>query len=158
MQRHWLRLLATKYRRTLWQACQFLICSYHGIPISYTILDRPHAPKYVRPIAWYVINNICAALLFDKYTLLVNIALCRLWDRASNATKPTRNGIDTSIALLVFAGVVFRAEVALLLAPVVLQALWCRYARLTRVIKVGLLSALISIGMFKYISLPCGPI
>ncbi|EKM61314.1 glycosyltransferase family 22 protein [Phanerochaete carnosa HHB-10118-sp] len=84
----------------------------------------------------------------NMFALLpVNIALCRLWDRAPNATRPTARGIDISIVLLVFASVVFRAEVAVLLAAVVLQALWSRRTSLLRVIKVGLISSFVSIGL-----------
>ena len=78
----------------------------------------------------------------SDFICLVNVALCKLWDRAPNAYRPTPRSIDISIALLVFTAVVFRAEVAVLLAPVVLQALYCRYISLFRVIKVGLISTI----------------
>ncbi|GJE85804.1 glycosyltransferase family 22 protein [Phanerochaete sordida] len=84
----------------------------------------------------------------NMFALLpVNVALCKLWDRAPNAYRPTPRSIDISISLLVFTAVVFRAEVAVLLAPVVLQALYCRYVSLFHVIKVGLISSLVSIGL-----------
>jgi alpha-1,6-mannosyltransferase len=86
----------------------------------------------------------------------VNIALYKLWNRAPNAVRPTARSVDLAIALLCFTAVVFRAEVALLLASLVLQVLWLGYVPISRVIKVGFISSLVSVGKpyILYSSLP----
>lgn len=143
---YWRRSLADRYGRrasflfVLLTISQFHVPFWIGrtLPNMFALLPGMLAwPGHLFPLS-------------HCYMLPVNIALCKLWDRAPNATRPTHSGMNVSIALLVFAGVVFRSEVALLLAPIVLQALWCGYAPLTRIIKVGLVSALASIGtLFK---------
>lgn len=50
-------------------------------------------------------------------------------------------------ALLTLTGVVFRAEVALLLAPLCLQFLILRYVSFSRLVKIGLASALASLAL-----------
>lgn len=78
--------------------------------------------------------------------VLVNLALHLLVNRAPNSPRPIRSSIKKSIALLTFAAVVYRAEIALLLGPIVLFALLYNEISLTEVIKVGLVSGLSSVG------------
>ncbi|KIP11676.1 glycosyltransferase family 22 protein [Phlebiopsis gigantea 11061_1 CR5-6] len=116
---------------------------------------RSVADRYGRKTSLlFVLITICqfhlpfwmGRTLPNMFALLpVNIALCKLWKRAKNATKPTPAAIDIAIALMVFSGVVFRAEVAILLASTVAQILLSGWAPLKRVIKVGLISAAVSI-------------
>ncbi|KAI3596152.1 glycosyltransferase family 22 protein [Moniliophthora roreri] len=77
----------------------------------------------------------------------VNLATFFLVDRAPNALAPSPKRVYVAIALLVVTSVIFRAEVALLLGPIVLQYLYYRVCTLPGVIKVGLLSGLCSIGL-----------
>ncbi|KAK7027254.1 Dol-P-Man:Man(7)GlcNAc(2)-PP-Dol alpha-1,6-mannosyltransferase [Paramarasmius palmivorus] len=77
----------------------------------------------------------------------VNLATYCLVDRAPNALWPTPKRVYTAIALLVSTSVIFRAEIALLLGPIVLQYWYLRVCTLPGVIKVGFLSALCSIGL-----------
>lgn len=122
--------------------------------VSSAILDGPYSSKHVCSTPWYVGFFYLILPLSHERDALVNIALCKLWKRAKNATKPTPAAIDIAIALMVFSGVVFRAEVAILLASTVAQILLSGWAPLKRVIKVGLISAAVSIGMSSNLNFP----
>ncbi|KAI0649537.1 Alg9-like mannosyltransferase family-domain-containing protein [Trametes meyenii] len=76
-----------------------------------------------------------------------NLALYLLVDRAPNSTRPSQQNLHPIIALLIFAGVVFRGELALLLGPLVLQSVVRRYVSVTSLIKVGLISGVLSIAL-----------
>ncbi|KAI0785050.1 alpha-1,6-mannosyltransferase subunit [Abortiporus biennis] len=75
----------------------------------------------------------------------VNLASYALLNRASNASRVPEGKALRAIGLLIFTAVVFRAEVALLLAPIVLQLLFTKSASLTNLVKWGLVYGLISI-------------
>ncbi|KAF8055562.1 glycosyltransferase family 22 protein [Lyophyllum atratum] len=84
----------------------------------------------------------------NMFALLpVNIAIYLLVDRAPNKTKPSQRSLTAAISLLTFTAVVLRAEVLLLLAPIVLQSLLHRNITLIKVIKVGLVSGLLSLAL-----------
>ncbi|KAI0094379.1 Alg9-like mannosyltransferase family-domain-containing protein [Irpex rosettiformis] len=84
----------------------------------------------------------------NMFALLpVNVAVYLLWNRYPNAMRPLQRDIHLAIALLTFTAVVFRAEILLLLGPVVLQALWQGYTKFWRVVKVGLISGAVSIAL-----------
>lgn len=86
----------------------------------------------------------------------MNIAFYLLWNRAPNATRPYQRNVYSAVALLTFATVVFRAELLLLLGPLVLQALWSGYAKLGKIIKVGVLSGLFSVGKTScFVAIEC---
>ncbi|KAM5539258.1 hypothetical protein V8D89_007131 [Ganoderma adspersum] len=72
-----------------------------------------------------------------------NIALRLIIDRAPNSTRPSKSNVHWAIALLTFATIVFRSELLLLLGPLALQSI-LRYTSLYSVIKVGLISGIIS--------------
>ncbi|KAI0079622.1 hypothetical protein K474DRAFT_1639550 [Panus rudis PR-1116 ss-1] len=75
----------------------------------------------------------------------VNIASCILLYRSSNKPKPTPRDLGRVIALLTFTSIVFRAEVALLLAPVTVHALFSGGISFKKLLKVGVVSGLASI-------------
>ncbi|KAK7695295.1 hypothetical protein QCA50_002485 [Cerrena zonata] len=77
----------------------------------------------------------------------VNIASYLLLNRASNAQKFSPKGVHRAIKLLIFTAVVFRSEVALLLAPILLQSWLSGRTTLGDIIKVGLVSGLKSIAL-----------
>lgn len=79
----------------------------------------------------------------------MNIAISCIVDRAPPSFKRSSNAVATAIAILTFTTVVFRAEVLLLLGPVVIQSLLYRYITLKRVVAVGLISGLSSLGKFR---------
>ncbi|KAI0312103.1 Alg9-like mannosyltransferase family-domain-containing protein [Amylostereum chailletii] len=78
----------------------------------------------------------------------VNIATYLLLDREKNALRASRRSVTAALALLTFTAVVFRSEVALFLAPIALQSLFNRSITFTKLLKVGLVSGLTSIGTF----------
>jgi alpha-1,6-mannosyltransferase len=79
---------------------------------------------------------------------IVNIAHALLLSRAPNATRPTTENVSRAIALLTASVVIFRAELVLLLGPLVLQALWQGWTTLARVVRAGLLSGITSLGSY----------
>ncbi|PIL35310.1 hypothetical protein GSI_02035 [Ganoderma sinense ZZ0214-1] len=80
----------------------------------------------------------------NMFALLpANIALRLIIDRAPNSTRPSKSSVHWAIALLTFTTVVFRAELLLLLGPLALQSA-IRYTSLYNIIKVGLISGIIS--------------
>ncbi|KDR68602.1 hypothetical protein GALMADRAFT_146254 [Galerina marginata CBS 339.88] len=80
-------------------------------------------------------------------TIPVNFATYLLVDRAPNATKPSQTSLVSAISLLTFTAVVFRAEVVLLLGPFALQLLYLGQIPFLKLVKVGMLSGLISLGL-----------
>jgi hypothetical protein len=79
---------------------------------------------------------------------IVNFAFYQLLDNGSSRTSATR-----AVAILIFAAVVIRAELAALLGSFALQLLLDSRISLTRLIKVGLFFSLVAVGM----SLFCPP-
>jgi alpha-1,6-mannosyltransferase len=77
---------------------------------------------------------------------VVNIALSRIIGHNPVSVGQVKRSYKVAIGLLTFTTVVFRAEIALLLAPLVLQSLLTRKLTILEVIKVGLYSGLASIG------------
>ncbi|KAK0469529.1 glycosyltransferase family 22 protein [Desarmillaria tabescens] len=75
----------------------------------------------------------------------VNLATYLVIDGPPAAISPSRARVTTILALLTFTAVVFRAEVLLLLGPLSLQFLYLRCITFTRLVKIGVLSALTSI-------------
>ncbi|TFK71490.1 alpha-1,6-mannosyltransferase subunit [Pluteus cervinus] len=75
----------------------------------------------------------------------VNMAYFCLLPRTPKAKNPSRTRIYAAIVLLTFTSVVFRSEVAALLAPIVIQALLQRQVDFVTVVLVGLISGLASI-------------
>ncbi|KAJ7099376.1 glycosyltransferase family 22 protein [Mycena belliarum] len=79
--------------------------------------------------------------------LPVNLSTYLLIDRAPNSLKPSKKSVSTSIALLAFSAVVFRAELAPLLAAFALQSIFLGHASFRRVCTVGAISTLASIAL-----------
>ncbi|KIY72463.1 glycosyltransferase family 22 protein [Cylindrobasidium torrendii FP15055 ss-10] len=78
---------------------------------------------------------------------LVNMAIASMLERPPGSTQPSKRSVERMFALLTFAGVVFRAEVALLLAPLCIQYLLLRYVSFSRLVKIGLKSAFVSLAL-----------
>ncbi|KAJ7658514.1 Alg9-like mannosyltransferase family-domain-containing protein [Mycena rosella] len=84
----------------------------------------------------------------NMFALLpVNLSTYLLINRAPNALKPSQRSVTTSIALLAFSAVVFRAELAALLAAFALQSIFFGHASFWRICTVGALSTLASIAL-----------
>lgn len=86
-------------------------------------------------------SNISAEI-----SLVVNLAYYLLHNRAPKSTQASKNCVNIAVALLTFTAVVFRSEVALLLAPLALQLLVQGHTTFLDLVKVGLLAGLASIG------------
>ncbi|KAF8910420.1 GPI mannosyltransferase [Gymnopilus junonius] len=80
-------------------------------------------------------------------TIPVNIATYFLVDCAPNAAAPSIRHLSLAIALLTSTTVIFRAEALLLLAPLALQLLYTHQISFPKLIKVGLISGLISLSL-----------
>ncbi|KAI0715822.1 alpha-1,6-mannosyltransferase subunit [Cerioporus squamosus] len=121
--------------------------------VGLCLLRRAVSRRFGRPTAVMFVLLTCTQfhLLFwmgrtlpNMFALLpANIALYLLIDRAPNSTRPSKSSVHWAIALLTFTTVVFRSELLLLLGPLVWQAI-LRYTTLHDVIKVGLLSGILS--------------
>ncbi|KAJ4483563.1 glycosyltransferase family 22 protein [Lentinula aciculospora] len=81
----------------------------------------------------------------NMFALLpVNVASALLLSRYPNSPKPSPASVYTAIALLTSTAVIYRAELVLLLGPLVLQCLLSRYVSFGGVIKVGTVVGLLS--------------
>lgn len=78
----------------------------------------------------------------------VNIASALLLSRPPNSLKPSPTNVYTAIALLTSTAVIFRAELVLLLGPLVLQCLILKYVPFSGVVKLGMIVGLLSTGEF----------
>jgi hypothetical protein len=97
-------------------------------------------------------------LSFSHLSFVVNLALCLLLDRGSRATRSSTTRASLAVALLTFGAVVIRAEIAGLLGLFAIQLLSDGSLPITRLIKVGIISSGISIGMtciFSHAYLHC---
>lgn len=81
-----------------------------------------------------------------EISLVVNLASYLLYDRASKSTKASKSRINIAVGLLTFTAVVFRSEVALLLAPLALQLLIQGHTTFLDLVKAGLFVGLTSVG------------
>jgi alpha-1,6-mannosyltransferase len=77
----------------------------------------------------------------------VNIALSLLLGRGSGAGRASTTRASWAVALLTFAAVAIRIEIAGLLGLFVIQLLLDGTLSITRLVKVGIISGLVSIGM-----------
>jgi len=77
---------------------------------------------------------------------LVNLSTHLLVDRAPNSTRFSPKNVMWALFLLTFTAVVFRAEVAILLAPLALQLLYNKQTSIFSLVQVGLFSGLFSLG------------
>ena len=109
-----------------------------------TVLDGQNTTKHVcvvpRCVGSYSANHTA-----DSRPTLVNLAVSLLIPNSTARGFSTQSRLLAAISLLVFTAVVFRSEVALLLAPVALHAMLFVVPPF-RVIKTGILSAAVSIG------------
>ena len=85
-------------------------------------------------------------LRLSNPSFVVNLALYLLLDRKS-ATRASTTRASWSVALLTFVAVVIRAEIAVLLGLFAIQLLSDGSLSITRLVRVGILSAGISIGV-----------
>ncbi|KAI0067225.1 alpha-1,6-mannosyltransferase subunit [Artomyces pyxidatus] len=77
----------------------------------------------------------------------VNVATWLLMNREKNALRVPERNIRVALSLLTFTAVVLRAEVVLLLGPLALQALFCRWITFRSLVKTGIMSGISSIAL-----------
>ncbi|KAJ7198418.1 glycosyltransferase family 22 protein [Mycena rebaudengoi] len=84
----------------------------------------------------------------NMFALLpVNLSTFLLIDRDPNVLRPSQRSVSASIALLAFAAVVFRAELAALAAALAVQSLFMKHISFWRICTVGAISTLASIAL-----------
>ena len=134
----------TRSDTPFWTGLWRVLRSVDLFAISSAILDGTNYSEYVRNYTWYV----SGAFLTDLIHLqIVNYATYLMVDRSPNSKKPSQASLNMAIALLTCTAVIFRAEVALLLIPLCLQLLFSKRLAFRHVIRVGLVSGLLSIGI-----------
>ncbi|KAF9018196.1 hypothetical protein BDZ89DRAFT_356545 [Hymenopellis radicata] len=77
----------------------------------------------------------------------VNVSTYLILDGSPASLRPSSKRVQIALSLLTFTAVVFRAEVALYLGPLALQALFLRWITFTGLFKVGLVSGLLSVAL-----------
>jgi alpha-1,6-mannosyltransferase len=88
----------------------------------------------------------------NRSLIKVNIASYLLLARPPSSHKPPLANFNKAIFLLVFTSIIFRAEIVLLLGPIALQGLLLGHTSFRNLIKVGLISSLVS--LCESVSLP----
>ena len=78
----------------------------------------------------------------------VNVAYALLISRQHYYYRPKPLNVKAALSLLIFAAIVFRIELALLLAPLMLQVLYNRWLSFGRLVKTCLVSGILSICKF----------
>ena len=114
------------------------------LAISSAFLDGKDHSEHVCYNTWCVESHCHCSHITDYF--VVNFSTYLLLDRAPNATKPSNKSIDIAIASLTFTAAVFRAEVALLLAPLCIQLLVTGQIPFRTLLKVGLFVSVLSVG------------
>ena len=114
----------------------------HTIPPS--VLDGQDTTKHVCVVPWCVDSFSASRDILTQRLIPVNVALSFLIPNAPARTLPTQPRLLVAISLLVFTGVIFRSEVALLLMPVAAHAIFVISP--VTLIKTGIISAVLSIG------------
>ncbi|KAH8099358.1 alpha-1,6-mannosyltransferase subunit [Cristinia sonorae] len=108
----------------------------NGTSILFTLLSctQFHVPFWV------------SRTLPNMFALIpTNLASYLLMNRSAKVARPSQRNVHAAIALLTFTAVVLRAEVALFLAPLILQYILYGGVTIPNLIKVGGLTTLVSV-------------
>jgi hypothetical protein len=95
-----------------------LVCSHYREPVPRAILDGVDVAKYVCVTIRWVMRLRISPIPPLQRPSIVNFAFYQLLDNGSSRTSATR-----AVAILIFAAVVIRAELAALLGSIALQLL-----------------------------------
>jgi hypothetical protein len=133
-------LPSTRGRTSFWAVDVRLVCPHYREPVPPAILDGTDVAQHVcASIRWVILLTTSSTIPSHRLST-VNLALYQLLENGTR--RATR-----AVALLTFAAVVIRAELAALLGSFAIQLLLDGRISLTRLIKVGLFSSLVSIGV-----------
>lgn len=127
------------------QVCSLLYCPAR----SFIFLSGWVEPSRICSLYFPVCSSISKRIL--TYSLPVNLSTYLILDRAPNSIRPSNMNIHIAIGLLTYTAVIFRAEILLLLIPLILQALARRYLTLYSVIRLVLFCSLTAIGASLYL-------
>lgn len=127
------------FRARMWFVFQPL--DLFTIPSAF--LDGTDPPKHVCDHPRYRPYMTSDARMLTPFA--VNVATYLLVDRSPNSRRPSQASLKVAVALLTWTAVIFRSEVALLLAPLCLQLLFTRRVPFLDLIRIGLLTGLLSI-------------
>jgi len=116
----------------------------HLYTIPPTVLDGQDSSKHVCIVPRCVGRPIVGHGVLTRRLIPVNVALSFLIPSVPARASPTQPKLLSAISLLVFTSVVFRSEVALLLAPIAMHAI--KIVPPARLVKSGLIAAALSIG------------
>ncbi|KAL0067760.1 Dol-P-Man:Man(7)GlcNAc(2)-PP-Dol alpha-1,6-mannosyltransferase [Marasmius tenuissimus] len=144
-QRFWNMLYQARGLETLWPSYWAFLHLDDGVSIPYTVLDGTYPPEHVRAGFRYALCKY--HLIAGLKDSIVNLATYLLANRAPNSQSPTSRSTYIAISLLTFSGIVFRAELALLLAPIVMQSLYQGSCTFGGVVKTGLSTAAVSLAL-----------
>ncbi|KIJ12871.1 glycosyltransferase family 22 protein [Paxillus involutus ATCC 200175] len=125
--------------------------------IALILVRRAVSTRFGRRTSWLFALLTCSQFhlpfwmgrtLPNMFALIpVNIAYYALYNRAPKSLQASKRSINTALTLLTFTSVVFRSEVALLLAPLALQLLVQGHITFLNLIKVGPLAGLTSVAI-----------
>ncbi|KAF9223821.1 glycosyltransferase family 22 protein [Gyrodon lividus] len=136
-------------------ALRLLLASLNAIALIF--VRRAVSARFGRQTSWLYALLTCSQFhlpfwmgrtLPNMFALIpVNLAYYALYNRAPKSIQASSKSINTALVLLTFTAVVFRSEVALLLAPLALQLLVQGHTTFLNLVKVGLLAGLSSIAI-----------
>ena len=133
---------STRGRTSLWAFDVHHVCSHYREPVPRAILDGTDAAQHVCATVRWVMYLIVSPTFPSQHPSIVNFAVYQLLSYGFSRTPAIR-----AVAVLIFAAVVIRAELAALLGSFALQLLLDHRISLTRLIKVGLFFSLASVGV-----------
>lgn len=134
---------------------RLVLASMNGLGLIF--IRHAVSKRFGRPTSW-----LFALLTLSQFHLLfwmsrtlpnmfalipVNLAYFALYNRAPQSVYPSQTSVDVAASLLVFTAVVFRSEVALLLASLSLQFLAQGHTTFARLIKVGFSAAVAAVAL-----------
>ncbi|KAF8440477.1 alpha-1,6-mannosyltransferase subunit [Boletus edulis BED1] len=121
------------------------------------LVRRAVSTRFGRQTSWWYALLTCSQFhlpfwmgrtLPNMFALVpVNLANYMLYNRTPKSRQASKTRITIAVGLLTFTAVVFRSEVALLLAPLALQLLIQGHTTFLDLVKVGLLVGLTSIAI-----------
>ncbi|KAF8895998.1 alpha-1,6-mannosyltransferase subunit [Infundibulicybe gibba] len=153
----WLGLILNKFQIQI--IVRLVLATLNGVGL--VLIRRAVSRRFGRPTSLYFTLLTCSQFhlpfwmgrtLPNTFALFpVNVATALLLNQAPNSHYPSKRKLHTAISLLTLATVVFRAELLLLLAPLVLQSLVQGRTSLRNLFIVGLFSGTVSVALTTFV-------